>query len=608
MTQSYDIKDLVSSYRSDVEDLERKIQLLSRKIFRTGTLRLALVLSVIALIYTVWSSTAATVAVLTSGIVLFLFLLKYHGKLYRQKHYAETKCRYLLNELKGIEYDFSAFDGAGDKEDAGHRFASDLDLFGENSFFQSINRTVTSFGTNTLADTLLAPYEDREQILQQQKAIAELNGNYELVQRFTVEGMLTEKDRLDTKNFAASFSRLPLLRKSRFWKLCIHAVPLMYLAMTVAVVADIVPSVYFGALWTVTFTLSIIPARKVQKITGLFEEKAGTLKKYSTLFRIIEDGDFVSDELNRIKSMLNVSGGTASKAISQIKYYYDTLELSFSFPVLLFFNPVFLFNVRYAVKIEQWIEKNGKQVESWFAALAKFDSLVSLAIFAHNHPDYIYPDIAERYLLEAKDLGHPLLHRDKCVRNDISIAKRPFFMVVTGANMAGKSTYLRTVGINHILACTGAPVCAAKMTAYPCKLVTNLRTRDSLADNESYFFAELKRLKMIIDRLRNGETLLIILDEILKGTNSIDKQKGSLALMKQLIAMNSNGIIATHDLVLGSLEKEFPQNIINCCFEAEIKDNNLTFSYKINEGIAQNMNATFLMNKILFDYDISRQF
>jgi DNA mismatch repair ATPase MutS len=164
--------------------------------------------------------------------------------------------------------------------------------------------------------------------------------------------------------------------------------------------------------------------------------------------------------------------------------------------------------------------------------------------------------------------------------------------------MAGKSTYLRTVGVNHILACIGAPVCADEMRVFPSKLVTNLRTADSLNNNESYFFAELKRLKMIIDRLHVGETLLIILDEILKGTNSIDKQKGSLALIKQLIALNSNGIIATHDLVLGILEKEFPANVKNYRFEAEIKDDNLIFSYKIQEGIAQNMNATFLMQKM----------
>ena len=169
--------------------------------------------------------------------------------------------------------------------------------------------------------------------------------------------------------------------------------------------------------------------------------------------------------------------------------------------------------------------------------------------------------------------------------------------------MAGKSTYLRTIGVNYLLACVGAPVCAASLTVYPAHMVTSLRTSESLASNESYFFAELKRLKMIIDRLQNGEKLFIILDEILKGTNSIDKQKGSLALMKQLVAYKACGIIATHDLVLGTLEEEFPEQIKNYRFEADIKDEELSFSYQLREGIAQNMNACFLMNKmgILFN-------
>jgi DNA mismatch repair ATPase MutS len=306
----------------------------------------------------------------------------------------------------------------------------------------------------------------------------------------------------------------------------------------------------------------------------------------------------VSAELEALKSTLKSSGVTVSKTINRLKSYYDCLGLAFSYPILFFFNPILMWNVKYAIKIEKWIDEYGKQIESWFSALAEFDALVSLALFAHNHPEYAYPTIAEQYTFKAKALGHPLLHRNKCVKNDVDISKRPFFMVVTGANMAGKSTYLRTVGINHILACIGAPVCADEMTVFPSKLVTNLRTTDSLNDNESYFFAELKRLKMIIDRLYSGETLFIILDEILKGTNSIDKQKGSLALIKQLISLNSNGIIATHDLVLGILEKEFPENVKNYRFEAEIKDDNLIFSYKIQEGIAQNMNASFLMQKM----------
>ncbi|MDR1583705.1 MAG: hypothetical protein LBS55_10710 [Prevotellaceae bacterium] len=592
------MQDLVASYQSVVKDQENELQKLKSKIFRTGTLRLVVVLVVLTLVYVLWSNTEATVIVLLSGLTLFLFLLQYHDKLYRRKNYAETKRRYLTDELNGIEYDFSAFDGAGHKTDPKHRFAADIDLFGENSLFQSVNRTVTSFGTNTLAEIFLSPLENKKQIVKQQQAIDELNNKHAVVLHFIIEGMLTGKDNLDTKNFSTSFSLISSFLKNSFWNLCVYVVPAIYLAMTVLVLSDVMSAVYFGALWAVTFILSIIPSKKVQYIAELFEQKTDVLRKYSTLFKIIENEKFVSTKLDELQSLLKPSGNQASKAISRLKDYYDCLGLAFSYPVLFFFNPVLMWNLKYAIKIEKWIDEHGKQIESWFSALAEFDSLVSLAIFAHNHPEYVYPVIAEKYTFEAKALGHPLLHRDKCVKNDVDIRKNPFFMVITGANMAGKSTYLRTVGINHILACVGAPVCADEMTVFPSKLVTNLRTTDSLNNNESYFFAELKRLKMIIERLNSGETLLIILDEILKGTNSVDKQKGSLALIKQLISLNSIGIIATHDLVIGVLEKEFSENIKNYCFEAEIKDDNLIFSYKMQEGIAQNMNATFLMRKM----------
>jgi DNA mismatch repair ATPase MutS len=255
-------------------------------------------------------------------------------------------------------------------------------------------------------------------------------------------------------------------------------------------------------------------------------------------------------------------------------------------------------HIRYGRLVEKWSVTEKSHINKWFLAMGRFDAFVSMSGFAYNHPGYNYPEIAPNFIFEAKALGHPLINRKTCVKNDVYIPKRSFFLVVTGANMAGKSTYLRTVGLNHIIGAMGMPVCADSLVFSPIQLVTNLRTADSLADNESYFFAELKRLKMIIDRLQSGEELFIVLDEILKGTNSEDKQKGSLALMKQLISLQANGIIATHDLVLGTLEKEYPANIKNYRFEADIENENLSFTYKIREGIAQNMNASFLMRKM----------
>jgi len=304
-----------------------------------------------------------------------------------------------------------------------------------------------------------------------------------------------------------------------------------------------------------------------------------------------------SDIAKGIKNDLTGSM-SASEAIRKLKSHHSNLGQSVVFPVFLILNPFLLWNVRYACKVEKWILEHKDHIGRWFDAIGKFDAFVSLSFYTYNHPDYAFPEITDFFVFEGKGLGHPLIKRDICVRNDVLLPKKPYFLVVTGANMAGKSTYLRTIGINHIMACAGMPVCAESLKIFPGKLVTNLRTADSLADNESYFFAELKRLKMIIDRLKSDEELFIILDEILKGTNSEDKQKGSFALMRQLLALNGNGVIATHDLLLGKLEQEYPDNVKNYRFEADIKSDHLIFSYKLKEGIAQNMNASFLMKKM----------
>jgi DNA mismatch repair ATPase MutS len=303
--------------------------------------------------------------------------------------------------------------------------------------------------------------------------------------------------------------------------------------------------------------------------------------------------------LQEFQSRFRKQGEKASDCIRRVAQLSAELDQRSNFMVHIFLNPFLLWDISKAIAIGEWKNVYGKQTEIWIKTLGEWDALCSLGKFAFSHPDYVFPELTDNYFeIKGKNLGHPLMNRETCIRNDINIEINPYFLIVTGANMAGKSTYLRTVGVNFVLACMGAPVWADSLRLYPATLLTSLRTSDSLNDNESYFFAELKRLKMMIDCLQSGEKLLIILDEILKGTNSVDKQKGSLALIQQFIHLQSCGIIATHDLLLGSMEKEFPKNIRNYCFEADIQNDELTFSYRLRAGIAQNMNATFLMKKM----------
>ena len=591
------IDDVKRHYTAIIDAEQVVLSKLKKTIFQIGTLRLFVSIATIVATYIMWGNTATVSSIIGLGLIVFLTLMKFHSKLFRSKTYCERQIKNAQNELKGLDYDFSAYDGAPELIDSEHSFSLDLDLFGERSFFQSINRTVTSFGKRTLSDAIIYPLIDKNEILEQQKAIEELKHKTKLLAHFQATGQMSETDNLDIKDFSNSFEIKNPLSNNKIWNVLVYFIPSLYIILTILVTFDILSGSLFLPLYLLTFAISTIPAKKVTEIKNLFEQKSNILDTYSQLLQIMEEEKFESLLLQELKKRLKIKN-KASAAIAKLKTLHASLEMAYAYPILLLINPVLLWNVRFGIKIERWTLDYKEEINEWFIALAKFDSLVSLATFAFNHPDYTYPQPADKFTFEGKALGHPLINRDLCVRNDVNINKDPYFLVITGANMAGKSTYLRTIGINHTLACAGAPVCAESLVFYPNRLVTNLRTADSLADNESYFFAELKRLKMIIDRLQSKEEIFIILDEILKGTNSEDKRKGSIALMKQLISLGGNGIIATHDLELGNLEKEYPDNVKDYCFEADITNDQLSFTYQIREGIAQNMNACFLMRKM----------
>jgi DNA mismatch repair ATPase MutS len=262
-------------------------------------------------------------------------------------------------------------------------------------------------------------------------------------------------------------------------------------------------------------------------------------------------------------------------------------------------NGLFLFNLHLLAAVEKWKFKYREVIPQWFATIGEIDALNSLANFTANNPEFIFPVAVEnQFSLEATDLGHPLIPKEECVTNDLSISDWNQYCIITGANMSGKSTFLRAVGVNYVLAMMGAPVFASRFIFYPVNLHSSIRTSDSLARKESFFYAELKRLKQIISELERGQQTFILLDEILKGTNSKDKQSGSIALIEQLVKYQSIGLIATHDLILGDLIRDYPNNIHNLCFEIHIVDDEMSINYKLQQGVCQNLNATYLMKKM----------
>jgi DNA mismatch repair ATPase MutS len=250
------------------------------------------------------------------------------------------------------------------------------------------------------------------------------------------------------------------------------------------------------------------------------------------------------------------------------------------------------------MRLENWKKQYGNNITQWIHAIGQLDAYCCMADFTCKHPEFVFPEIVNHVVLEANELGHPLILPEKRVDNDFKIDKSGQINIITGANMAGKSTFLRTIGINLILAMTGMPVCAKQFNFSLVQLFSGMRTSDSLKENESYFYAELKRLKQIINELKSGKELFILLDEILKGTNSVDKAKGSWKFVEHLIKLNATGVIATHDLTLCELENKNHGKIKNKCFEVEISGEKIFFDYQLRNGITKNMNASLLMKQM----------
>lgn len=591
------IQERTHAYSVLAHDCRQHINRLEKKSYLIGTLRLVLFIAAVVLVYMMTHQLQLLLPLLLLLFVTFILLMKRHNQLLEEKEAEEFMCLIAVSELKAIDHDFSAFDGAPEKIDPSHTFSFDLDIFGEKSLFQQINRCILSIGKERLAAMMLSPLTDKKAIEKRQEAISALAVNEDFTLRFRVAGMKTASADLTPQDYLPLTEPGKQLRHQLFWKIAVWATPSLYLLYGVLWFTKILPGSLFFYLYLFTLMLSLVPFKKVKATWLLFDKKSKRLNAYAALLKVVEEETPEAEILRSLQQRLTTHR-KASLAIRQLSEYCHNLDLGFTVAIL-FLNPLLLWTTRYTLHIERWMKSHGEHIADWFSVLAEMDALISAGTWAMNHPDYTYPIVSDRYCFVGDALGHPLIPRGQCVKNDIAISRESFFMIVTGANMAGKSTYLRTIGVNHLLASVGMPVCARKMLFYPGSLLTNLRTADSLVNNESYFFAELRRLKMIIDRLEAGEQgLFIILDEILKGTNSEDKKKGSLALVKRLITLGGNGIIATHDLSLGELESEFPQQIKNYHFDATIEGDLLTFDYRLQEGIAVNMNASFLMRKM----------
>lgn len=576
-----------------------QLQQVKKQIFRISMLRLALFVAGVAGIYFFLSQTPLLIICICLTFLPLFILVKIHNRFFIRKEWLETQARIIQEELQALSGDYSSFEDGKEYVNPEHPYSFDLDIFGRRSLFQSINRTCTFFGKDRLAKWLQNHLHKKTSIEKRQEMVREISEHTLFREQFRVAGLVHHGQSSDAEKIQA-WSQSPAQYLHAGWvKAFIWGVPVINSLLLITSLIGWTSFSCLGLSFGIFLVLSFGIIKRATYIQETYGKQLKSLNGYARLIALAKTEDWKSAGMLELMERFNLNGQSPVQALQQLSKELDRLDLRNNQFLYVLLEGSIFFQLQEIVRIERWKVRYGQYISEWLETVGELDALCSLGTFAYNHPQYTYPELTEKpFCFLATQMGHPLMPVSQCVKNDATIPSRPFFLIITGANMAGKSTYLRTIGVNYLLACVGAPVCCEKLKLHPNQLITSLRTSDSLSDNESYFFAELKRLKRIIDLLNQGQQLFIILDEILKGTNSMDKQKGSFDLIRQFMQMKANGIIATHDLLLGSLIKQFPEEIRNYCFEADIKDNELTFSYKLREGVAQNMNACFLMKKM----------
>lgn len=533
-------------------------------------------------------------------IALLLFFVKRNIIIQKKIKYFNQSLSILNNELAALQFDFSPFDSGSEFINPEHKFSYDLDIFGDNSVFQSINRTCTRTGKKLLADWFINPLAISETIFQRQKTVNYLESLFDWKLNFLTLGNLYKTDNDVDDDLNQLKENTQYFYNNKFYNILRFVFPSLTVLMLFFCILKILPFSLFWILYFFQFGIIGLNLKKSNEIHQKISKKINLFYKYELLLKEIEVLDSETELIKNLKNKIRTENITASAKIKKLKNLAKGFDNRLNLAFTLIGQGIFLWDLQYDIEIEKWQAENIENIDNWIDTISEIDALVSLSVFSFNNPEYCFPELDSdnKFSMFLKGAGHPLIPKEKVIRNDFSIEKQSFITIVTGANMAGKSTFLRTVGVNLILAMIGSKVCAEQMKFSKIELFTSIRANDSLQKNESYFFAEIKRLKLIIEEMKSGKNLFVIIDEMLRGTNSKDKHMGSESMIKRLISLKAVGIIATHDINLGKLQDEFPENVENKRFEVDIIDDELFFDYKIKDGISKNLNATFLMKKM----------
>ena len=554
-------------------------------------LRLILFITIFLSFYAFWGQTVLIPAFVI-GIVAFLFSVNLSVNKKTEKDLLEALISINQNELKVLEGDWSSMEDGVEFKNPKHAYANDMDLFGNKSVFQLLNRTVSSNGKRYLAEALSKGTNNPSLNAQ---CIEALTNNISWGQEFMSEGIVrkAEGDKILSLSLLSDFT----VDVTSITHVLRFLLPIIGFSSTFLYAFDIIGGGFFVVIIALVLSMISQQLKKTNAIAQQFTDQSGRVKtilKQLHLYEKLETKDTV------LKAQQEELLNHESSVLSEVKAL-DIIMKRFDFRINLLVGVVLNFflawDLQLQVQSKKWLDKNREHLTKWENQIAKIEFWISGAIYRFNNPNTVYAMLSENDSYEIKDLGHPFVSKEKCVTNEVKIVDNEQFIVLTGPNMAGKSTYLRSLGLAIICANAGLPILATSCKLPKVKLFTSMRTSDDLTVESSYFHAELMRLRFIVDEIEKGEKVFIILDEILKGTNSKDKEIGSALFLQKLKRLKTKGIIATHDLSLCVLE-DSDKAFKNMYFDSIIDGDKLSFDYKINKGICQNMNASFLLKQM----------
>ncbi|AAK80974.1 DNA mismatch repair ATPase MutS [Clostridium acetobutylicum] len=533
------------------------------------------------------------------SFVLFVYILKIHEKISDRLEVANNLVEVNEKYLKRIDGTWTSFQDFGEEfQDEEYPYLGDLDIFGKKSLFQLINTCVTFLGRKKLAETLKKPDKNIEKIRMRQKAVEELKDKIDFCQNVESQGNSNELG-TDPSELFNDLENTEHLFKNFLVEAFIRILPVVSIVVSIVIIYMKLKAYYWviAALFVLHMLINIMGYLKVAPQLRIIYKIRKDLKSYFRILDIIENEDFKSDYLKELKSVLYFENKPAYRIFKSLISITEKLEFKNNIFGYVIFGIIMLWDYQCVFEFERWKDRYGKIVSKWVDAIGEFESLSSLSVIFRLNSHMVFPELSESGLVfSGKEVGHPLIGEEKRVNNDVDMNNKIF--VITGANMAGKTTFLRTVGINLVLAYAGAPVCASNLKCSVVDIYTSMRITDDLNNGMSTFYVELMRVKKMIENVKKKTPMIFLIDEIFHGTNSNDRIAGAKKVLKILNENWIFGLISTHDFELCELESDEKRRIKNYHFSETYLEDKIIFDYKLKDGPSDTTNAKYLMKMI----------